>query len=927
MPYRILLTLLPILLIWSGIAGYLAQRHDLALAVAAQDSRNLTKAFEENIRRSVDAIDTTIRAMRVARAHDPAHFDLPEWDHESGLSRELTLQLSYTDATGHMAGSNLGPVNRAISLVDRPHFRAAKAMADDGLFISDPVIGRVSHRWSVQFVRKLMTPSGAFDGMVVASLDPAFLLRFYNSLDIGDASLLILGSDGVLKAGASKAGMMTPGTELAATQLVAEARGAERGTITTDDVADHTSRIYSWRKVSPYDLIVVVGLSTSGALEDYNAHLLGFILLGAGLSGVVITVVWALARNRRAIIQSGAMLQAAVENISQGLLVVDIDRTVPVLNGRAAELLELPLELTRPGVGFDQLLAWQMQNGEFDREPEVRRLVQEGGINQQNGTYRRTRRNGTVLEFHTRLVASGLAVRTITDITEQERNAAVLAEARDAAEAAARARSEFLAVMSHEIRTPLNGVIGVAALLEGMELGLAQRDYVRLIRQSGDHLLGLVNDILDFSRLDASRLELEAVSFDPRDLTRDVMEMLRPQADTKGLTLTVELSRKVIGRVVGDPSRLRQVLINLLGNAIKFTDRGWVRLSLDASRDGDKLRLDAAVADSGIGIAPDAIERMFAEFTQADSSISRRFGGSGLGLAICRRLVELMGGTITVESQPNQGSVFRFHVTLPIDHAASGDAAQSAPAGVLEPGLRVLVAEDNATNRLVAMKLLERLGCRPDAVCDGQEALTALRQQSYDLVLMDVMMPEMDGLAATRAIRRGETADRLIPIVGLTAHVRSENLEECKEAGMDAVTTKPVTATSLRTAIAEGLAVAAERTPPVAAADAMPRLAELAEMLGEDAVRDILATFATDTRVNLGILRDAASRNGTETVYRMAHAVAGAARNVGADGLAARAAALEANAGSLSSVAMLAEVEAMQVSLDSVLTAFGIGQV
>lgn len=925
--YRLVLTALPILVIWASIGGYLAQRRELALEVAAQDSRNLTKAFEENIRRTVESIDTTIRAMRVARAHDPEHFSLMRWDRESGLSRELMLQLSFTDAQGIMEQSNLGPITKRISLADREHFIGAKALHGDGLFISHPVIGRVSGKWSVQFVRKLIGPNGGFQGIVVASLDPTFLLRFYHSLDIGDASLLILGQDGILKAGASRVGM-EPGTDMGNTDLVRGLREMDLGTITTSDVADHIRRIYSWRHVAPYDLTVVVGLSTANALADYKRLVIGFVVLGLVLTAITLVVGGALARNRRAMMQSRAMLQAAVDNISQGLLVVDSDRTVPVLNRRAAELLGLPEDLTHPGVTFDSLLAWQVQIGEFDNDADVQALVAAGGISPQDGKYHRTRRDGTVLEIQTKLVETGLAVRTFTDITEQEHNAAVLAEARDAAEAAARARSEFLAVMSHEIRTPLNGVIGVAGLLEGMDLGHAQRDYVRLICQSGDHLLGLVNDILDFSRLDAARLELESTGFDPRALAEDVMVMLRPQAEAKGLMLTAHLDPSLPRAMTGDPGRLRQILINLLGNAIKFTDQGWVRLDMravaDAAAGAGKVRLQVAVADSGIGIAPAAIERMFAEFTQADGSISRRYGGSGLGLAIVRRLVELMGGAITVESVPGEGSTFRFHLDLTVNDAAPGENPAAPPQNELDPGLKILVAEDNATNRLVALRLLERLGCKADAVCNGAEAVETLRRQAYDLVLMDVMMPEMDGLSATKAIRRGETADRHIPIVGLTAHARTENLEECIAAGMDAVTTKPVTANSLRAAITEGLTKAADRTPSRAAEDASPRLQELLDLLGEEGLRDILNTFAEDARTTLGSLRDAARQGQTEAVYRLAHSMAGAARNVGAADLAVRAKTLEETVGRLDSAGMLAEVAAMQAMLDAVLTEYGV---
>jgi nitrogen-specific signal transduction histidine kinase len=328
----------------------------------------------------------------------------------------------------------------------------------------------------------------------------------------------------------------------------------------------------------------------------------------------------------------------------------------------------------------------------------------------------------------TKVLDRGLAVRTFTDVTDQERAAQVLAGARDAAEAAVHARSELLAVMTHEIRTPLNGVIGVAGLLETMELGPKQREYVRLIRQSGDHLLELINDILDFSRLEAERVELEEVDIDPRALIQGVIDMFLIQAGNKGLHLSAIVSDALPAVVAGDPGRLRQVLINLVGNALKFTEQGWVTLALTHEPETDsRVRLLFSVADSGIGIAPDAIDRMFQEFTQMDGSISRRFGGSGLGLAISRRLVELMGGSLTVESEPDKGSTFRFDVTVKLAQAIVPAAALET---VVEPlaaaPLNILLAEDNPTNRLVAVRLLDRLGHRADTVGTGVDAIAAL---------------------------------------------------------------------------------------------------------------------------------------------------------------------------------------------------------
>jgi CheY-like chemotaxis protein/nitrogen-specific signal transduction histidine kinase/HPt (histidine-containing phosphotransfer) domain-containing protein len=514
------------------------------------------------------------------------------------------------------------------------------------------------------------------------------------------------------------------------------------------------------------------------------------------------------------------------------------------------------------------------------------------------------------------MLDTGLAVRTFTDITEQVRTAHVLADARDAAEAAMRARSDFLAVMSHEIRTPLNGVIGVAGLLEEMELGPEQLEYVRLIRQSGDHLLVLINDILDFSRLEADRVQLEDVDFDPVAMTRGVVGMFLTQAGTKGLHLSALPADTVPATVTGDPGRLRQVLLNLIGNAVKFTDEGWVSVTLthEAAADG-RVRLLFSVADSGIGIIPEALERMFQEFTQMDGSISRRFGGSGLGLAICRRLVELMGGTIAVESTPGAGSTFRFDVTLKLAGPAPTVAAVAEPGPEVETGLRILLAEDNPTNRLVAVRLLERLGHQADAVGTGTEAISALNAAHYDLILMDVMMPDMDGLTATRHIRAAGTR---IAIVGLTAGSGTDNLDACLDAGMDAVTTKPVTLTSLRAAIAEGRAASGQ---PVISEALTPRLRELAEVLGDDAVTEIVQTFTEDTTAHLVAMRAAVACDDRDTIYRLAHSVSGAARNVGSDALADRAAALEQTIGSLSTERVASEIVAMQSELDTTLAA------
>jgi signal transduction histidine kinase/CheY-like chemotaxis protein len=864
----------------------------------------------------------------VARAHDPDHFDLAAWERDSGLTRELTLQLTLADRSGDIAVSNLSADANHTSIADREHFRVPRDLPGDPLFISRALIGRISGRWSVQFVRKLFDAGGGFDGVIVASLDPSFLTRFYGSLDIGRGALLLTSPDGIVRA-AAPAGVADLASDLTPTQLMQGAKVTALGTVRITGPQDGIDRIYSWRRVDPHGLIVAVGLSTADALAGYRRDLEGCITIGVVLTLLTLVVHGVLTRNRRDAIRSQAILRAAVDNISQGLLVVDTERRVPVLNARAAELLQLPPALARPGVAFDTLLNWQVETGEFDG-PEgasARTLVRAGGIELGSSVYRRTRHNGTVLEFRTKSLDTGLAVRTITDVTEEEQYARVLADARDAAEAAAQARSDFLAVMSHEIRTPLNGVIGVAELLEGSGLQPEQRDYVRLIKDSGSHLLALINDILDFSRLEASRVQLEAVDFDPAMLMQDVAGLFYAQASAKGLVLSVESADTVAAAVTGDPGRLRQVLLNLISNAIKFTNQGRVDLRLaQVSAEGGRARLLFSVVDTGIGIAPEAISRIFEDFTQVDGSISRRFGGSGLGLAICRRLVTLMGGSIAVDSEPGIGSDFRFDILLPLAAAVPVRATvapqQTDPASPV--GLHVLVAEDNATNRLVVLRLLERLGHCADAVGNGAEAITALGKAQYDLVLMDVMMPEMDGLTATRRIREAERPTAHMTIIGLTAGSHPDNLADCLAAGMDAAATKPITLVSLGAAIAEGLERVA--TPPAAAPTENPvdALSDLREAFGDEALADILATFAEDTSLDLAALSQAAASGNSAAIHRLVHSVSGAAGNVGATALAARAGRLERDFGSLSASSIGTEVRAMQADLDAVLAKWGL---
>ena len=625
-------------------------------------------------------------------------------------------------------------------------------------------------------------------------------------------------------------------------------------------------------------------------------------------------------RGRAALQQSQERLARALEGSDLALWDLDV-RTETIylseswsvlLGGEAKETICTAQELLSL-VPLDDLQRIQAELGPvLDGERDGYRV--EHRIRRDDGTLMWIHSEGRVAQKDDQ----GLPLRMVgtnRDVTQAKKDEHELRIARDAADAANRAKSQFLATMSHEIRTPLNGIIGMTKLLLDEQLGAEVRRHADLIDRSAHSLLSLVNDILDVSKIEAGQMEIEAVSFDLHVLLEDLATLYRLRATEKSLLFRLRIDPDVPRHVQADPTRIRQVLVNLLGNALKFTSAGWIGLDVKAAPGSEGLVLEFAVADTGIGIAEDVQPQLFTRFMQADTSTSRKFGGTGLGLSIVRQLVELMGGAVTFTSTPSQGS--RFTVRLPVVASAAG--TQAAAWQHLPPPadtLRVLVAEDNTTNQVVAFGMLHKLGYEDVSLAgDGLQAYEMAAANQFDLVLMDCQMPEMDGYEATRRLRDSGCTSA---IIAMTANAIQGDRERCIEAGMNDYITKPIDLKVLSTVLARW-ARPPGRTQAVAAPElpVFARESMRARFGGDEELEQVaLMSFRQTTP---GLLRrmqaalDAANR---EQVGLLAHSAKGAGGMVCAERYAAVAATLEECAGTASFEEMVRLRAALQAAFD-----------
>lgn len=783
------------------------------------------RVFAEQVERTIRSVDADLKFTAYELVRDNAPDRLRALVNMGALSMDLLVQIAVVDAQGRTVATNMGPDPNLTDVSDREHIRVHLDRKVSGLFVGRPVLGRISGRWAIQLSRAVESADGSLLGVLVASLDPLYFERFWGANALGESNLvMLLGNDGYHRAISRNAEQIFL-SQQARPDVISRAVGRS-GRLLYDD-PDGQTRLAAYARLSAFPLVVVSGFAAADVEERIRAERSTYLMVASSVFIMVAMLGgWLSYLAFRLRVQEGEALLArrrlsdAVEAIPEGFALFDAQDRLVIMNAAFRRIHGRQGDFVEIGMTFEDFCRRGVEAGVWRVAGDGEQWIQSRLARRRDpvGAFEIQLTHGVWLRVSERRTAEGGIVGILTDITEaKEREesliqsrSALVAQAQemrtlaDAAMQADRAKSVFLAAMSHEIRTPLNALLGFTRLLARTELDEEQRDFVKVVDQSASHLKGIVNDVLEFSQLEAGRLTIDRAPFDPREVIDHLKSVLGVLIGGKPIEVRCIIDEAVPPSLTGDASRIYQILLNIAGNAAKFTEAGRIEVRVAFQRGDAGPVARFVVEDTGRGISPEAMGRLFKPFEQGDATGELRAAGTGLGLAISSGLVKKMGGSIGVESKPGEGSRFWFELPLEPSAPQPARAVREPPKAVASPRkLKVLVADDAPSSRKLVRVLVEKAG---HVVCeaeDGGEVVRAAAAERFDLILLDLQMPVMGGMDAARMIRQLPAPHGNAILAALTAQVMASDKDAALRAGMNKFIPKPVEADQLLALLGE----------------------------------------------------------------------------------------------------------------------------